>query len=118
MIEAINDLLSVELPKTFNSSWVSKRAPSSYRYILKNVRTDFSGVDWDGVTRALGWKFQRRWTPVRRMRSRGLYRNNGEVKADLEKYRTKLYVFVSPQNRSDRRTRDMMHRSTSPLGTH
>jgi uncharacterized protein YlxP (DUF503 family) len=32
----------------------------------------------------------------------------GEVKAVLEKYRTKLYVFVSPQNQSDRRTREII----------
>jgi hypothetical protein len=30
------------------------------------------------------------------------------VKAVLEKYRAKLYVFVSPQDRSDRRTRDFI----------
>ena len=72
------------------------------------MRTDFGDIDWDRVTRALEWKFQRRWTPRRRVRSHFPYRNNSEVKAVLEKYRVTLYVFVSPQNRSDRRTADII----------
>ena len=108
MIQAINELLSTEHPDTFSSSWILKRSPRCYRFIWKNVRTDFGAVDWDRVTRALEWKFQQRWTPRRRVRSCVPYRNNGEVKAVLEKYRAKLYVFVSPQNRSDRRTRDII----------
>lgn len=108
MIRTVNDLLSTELPETFNSSWISKRTPSGYRYILKNVRTDFGTVDWDRVTRALEWKFQQRWVPRCRARSRGPYRNNGEVKTFLEKYRSTLYIFVSPQNRSERHIADII----------
>jgi hypothetical protein len=108
IIQAINDILSTEHPETFSSSWIAKRAPRCYRYILKNVRTDFGTLDWDRVTRALEWKFQRRWTPRRRSHSFVRYRNHGEVKIILEKHRTKLYVFISPQDRADVRTGDLI----------
>jgi hypothetical protein len=103
MIQIISELLSKENPDTFSSTWILKRSPRCYRFIWKNVRSDFGTVDWDRVTRALEWKFQRRWTPSCRPRSRVPYQNNSEAKAVLEKYRTKLYLFISPQNRSDRR---------------
>jgi hypothetical protein len=108
MVQTINELMSKEGPETFNSSWILRRAPRCYRYILKNVRTDFGPVDWDRVTSALEWKFQRRWTPGQNRRPCGSYRNHGEVKVILEKYRAKLYVFLSSQNQADRRIRDII----------
>lgn len=108
MIQTINELLSEEYPETFSSSWILKRSPRCCRFIWKKVRTDLGDVDWDRVTRALEWKFQRRWAPRRRVQSCIPYQNNEEVKAVLEKYRTKLYVFVSPQNPSDRHIRDII----------
>jgi hypothetical protein len=108
MVQILNELLSKERPETFNSSWILMRAPRCYHFILKNVRTDFGAVDWDCVTRSLEWQFQRRWTPGRSRLSSVPYRNLGEVKVILEKYRTKLYVFLSPQNRTDRQIRDII----------
>jgi hypothetical protein len=108
MIQTINNILSKEGPETFSSSWIAKRAPHCYRYIWKNVRTDFGAIDWDRVTFGLEWKFQRRWTPGRRKHPCVPYRNHGEVKIVLEKYRAKLYVFISPQDRADLRTRDLI----------
>lgn len=107
MIQIISKLLSKENPDTFSSAWILKRSPRCYRFIWKNVRTDFGAVDWDRVTRALEWRFQRRWT-ARHARSRVSYRNNEEGKAVVEKHRAQLYIFVSPQNRSDRRTADIL----------
>jgi hypothetical protein len=107
-IQSINELLSTEHPETFSSSWISKRSPRCYRFIWKNVRTDSGDIDWDRITRALEWKFQRSWLPRRSVQSGVPYRNSKEMKAILEKYRTKLYVFVSPQDRSDRHTRDII----------
>ncbi len=72
------------------------------------MRTDFGDLDWDRVTRGLEWKFQRQWAPRRRVRPYVPYRNDVEVKAVLEKHRTKLYVFISPQDRADLRTRDFI----------
>ena len=106
VIQTINKLLSRENPEVFNSSWILKRAPHCNRFILKNIRTDLGAVDWDRITSALEWKFQRRWTPGRRMGDGGKYRNSREVKLTLERFRSKLYVFISPQNRADRHIQD------------
>jgi hypothetical protein len=108
MIQAINELLATEQPDTFSSSWILKKSARCYRFIWRHVRTDLDAVDWDRVTRALEWKFQRRWAPRHTVRSRVPYRNGSEVEAVLEKYRALLYVFVSPQNRSDLRTADVI----------
>ncbi len=108
MIQIMSELLSKENPGTFSSTWILKRSPRCYRFIWKNVRTDFGNIDWNRVTRALEWKFQRRWIPGRGVRSRTPYRDDIEVKAVLEKHRAALYVFVSPENRSDRRTADFI----------
>lgn len=108
VIQTINKLLTEENPEVFNSSWILGRAPHCYRFIRKNIRTNLGTVDWDRVTCALEWKFQRRWTPGRRMCARAKYRNYGEVKRTLEKYHDKLYVFVSAQDRADRCIRDVL----------
>jgi len=108
MIQTINKVLSRENPETFNSSWILKRTSRCYRFILKNVRTDFGAIDWDRVTSALRWEFQRRWAPARRKRTNLPYRNQREVKIILDKYRDKLYVFLSPQDLADRRIRDVI----------
>jgi hypothetical protein len=106
MTQTLNALLSEECPETFNSTWIFKRAPRCYRYIWKNVRTDYGTIDWDQVTRSLEWKFQRRWTLGRCRSSRAHYYNKKELRVVLKKHRFKLYVFVSPQNRADRNLRD------------
>jgi len=77
IIQMINDLLIKEDPDTFSSSWILKQSPHCYRFIWKNIRTDHGTVDWDRVTRALEWKFQRRWTPMRWVRSNVPYKNDG-----------------------------------------
>ncbi len=46
--------------------------------------------------------------PRRRVRPCVPYRNKTELKAVLEKYCGMLYVFVSPQNRSDQRNADFI----------
>jgi hypothetical protein len=106
MAQTLNELLSKECPEKFNSAWILRRAPHCYRYIWKNVRTDFGTIDWDQVTRSLEWKFQRRWTPGVCRCSAVPYRNKRELNHVLEKYRSSLYVFVSPQDRADRNLRD------------
>ncbi len=58
--------------------------------------------------KSFGRKFQCRWAPRHRVRSRAPYRNDSELKTVLERYRDTLYVFVSPQNRFDRCTADMV----------
>ena len=118
VVQILNELLSKEPPQAINSSWILKNSPRCYRFIWKTVRTDLGAVDWDLVTRALDWKFQRLWTPGRRNRSRVAYHNHGEVKLVLEKYRAKLYVFLSPQNTLDLRIRETISIALVRLAQH
>ncbi len=107
-ISILNGLLADEDPAEFNSSWILKRAPGCYRFIQKNIRTENGRIDWDKITAALEWKFQRRWTPLRKANGRPPYEDSSEVNAILNKYPDKLYVFLAPSDRNDRRIRNMI----------
>ena len=107
-ISILNGLLADKDPAAFNSSWVLQNAPQCYRFIQKNVRTDFGRIDWDKVTFALAWKFQRRWKPTRKPNSRSHYEDSSEVTAIFDKYPDKLYVFLAPSDRNDRRIRNII----------
>lgn len=107
-IKIINGLLSKKNPKSFNSSWILKYAPRCYRFIHKNVRTELGGIDWDKVTYALEWKYQRRWAPGRPKKNPKPYKNREEVGAIIDRNRDKLYVFIAPQDLADRRVRDII----------
>ena len=118
VVQILDELLSRERPDAFRSSWIFKRAPHCYRFIWNNVRTDLGAIDWDRLTCALEWKFQRLWIPGRCNRSRAVYHNHREVKIALEKYRSKLYVFLSPQNALDRRIRETISIALVRLAQH
>lgn len=105
-IETLNGLLADRDPDTFNSSWILKNAPECYRFIQKNIRTENGRIDWDKVTFALKWKFQSRWTPIRKPKSRSPYEDVSEVNAILCKYEDKLYAFIAPSDRKDKRLRN------------
>lgn len=107
-IGVLNKRLIYEDPATFNSSWILQHAPECYRYIQKNIRTDTGRIDWDKVTYALEWKFQRRWMPMRKPNNRTFYEDLSEVKAVLSRYQDKLYVFLSPSDRSDKRLQNII----------
>ena len=108
VVATLNKLLGSYQPEVFNSSWVRKHAPHCYRFIRKNLRGEFGGIDWDRLTHALDRKFQKRWTPARRKKSPVQYEDHAEVETILRKYRDKLYVFLTSLDKHDRRTRDVI----------
>jgi hypothetical protein len=107
-IATINALLADQKPETFNSLWILKHAPQCYRFFQKKVRTEIGDIDWDRVTYAIEWKFQRRWAPGKKKRNPVPYENPAEVELILNKYENKMYVFVAPADVNDRRTRDII----------
>lgn len=107
-IRTINKLLAKKKPESFNSSWILKHTPYCYRFIHRNVRTETGSIDWDKVTYALEWKYQRRWAPGRQKKNPLPYENPAEVEIITNKYRDKLYVFIAPQDLADRRVRDII----------
>ena len=108
VVETLNKLLARTQPDTINSSWIRTRAPRCYRFIQQNLRRDFGGIDWDRLTYALEWKYQRRWTPLRTRKNRLPYEDRAELETILKKYRSKMYVFIAPSGKDDRRTRDVI----------
>jgi hypothetical protein len=107
VVGAIDTLLGKYQPLIFNSSWIKKHAPKCYCFIRKNVREEFGGIDWDRLTCALDRKFQKLWTPARR-KNPVPYGNQSEVDTISRKYRDKLYVFLTPLDKQDRRIRDLI----------
>ncbi len=108
VVITLNKLLSRKNPESFNGSWILKHAPRCYRFIRKNIRTEIGAIDWDKVTYALEWKFQRRWAPGRPRKNPLPYENSEEVEFIFNKNREKLYVFIAPQDLVDRRIRDII----------
>jgi hypothetical protein len=104
----LNALVSLKRPEVLTGSWIFKHAPECYRFIQKNIRTEWNAIDWDQVTSVLDWKYQRRWMPQRRPKKLNPYRNRNEVDAILNRYRDKLYVFIVPADRVDRHLRDII----------
>ena len=108
MVETLNNLLARTQPDAINSSWIRKHAPRCYRFIRQNLRREFGGIDWDRLTYALDWKYQRRWRPVRTGNSRHQYEDHAELETIFKKYHDKMYVFIAPSDKHDRRTRDII----------
>ncbi len=108
VVETLNKLLARTQPDVINSSWIRTHAPRCYRFIRQNLRREFGGIDWDRLTYALDWKYQRRWRPVRTRNNRLQYEDHAEVEAIFKKYHDKMYVFIAPSGKHDRRTRDII----------
>lgn len=102
----LNALLAKENLPFFNTSWIIARAPAVYRYIHNHVRTENDdNIDWDTVTRGLDKEHQSRWRGRRRSPSKW-YENQAEVDVVLKKLGEKVYVYIAPQDESDRILRD------------
>jgi hypothetical protein len=104
----LNAVVARKRPEILTASWIFKNAPECYRFIQKNIRTEWNAIDWDRVTSVLDWKYQRRWIPQRRPKILRPYGNRDEVDAVLDRYRDKLYVFIVPADRVDRQLRDVI----------
>lgn len=107
-IAALNELLSTQQPETFSSSWILRNAPSCYHFIQRHIRSEFGGIDWDTVTYALEWKYQKRWHPGKKRKNIRPYEDQAEVEAALNRHREKLYVFIAPIDAADRRIRNII----------
>jgi len=101
----LDRLLQQNCPETFSSVWILKHAPGCYRLIRKHIRSGVGGIDWDKITYALEPQYQRLWTPQLKRKSKP-YRDQEEIGVILNRYRSKLYVFVAPADDADLQIRD------------
>ena len=103
----LNELTAKRRPVTLNSSWIKRHAPACYRFIRKWIRSEVGAIDWDQVTYLLDSEYQRRWDPGPRRRH-SAYAHSEEVDLIMNRYRDKLYVFISAADSADRRIRDVI----------
>lgn len=97
---SLNKVLTEKQPATFSSSWIYSNAPTVYRFVRNNYRTENDLIDWDTVTKSLDRSFAKRWTRYRHKQAR-LYEKRSEVDAVLTRYKDKLYTFFAPASKED-----------------
>jgi len=103
-IVVLNKFLTKKDPTIFNSSWILKNTPRVYGFISKNIRTENGDIDWDKVTRNLDGRFWKHWQHPKK--SPEPYRNKKEVHKVLQKYKDKIYTFVTALDLNDKIIRD------------
>lgn len=106
-ITRLNQALEEKQPSTLSSSWIFTHAKPVYQYVRKNLRNENNSIDWDSVTRHISREYQKRWIRYRYKQARP-YRRQAEVDLILERYREKLYVFLSPADDRDKHIQDRM----------
>jgi hypothetical protein len=104
-LRELNTLLLEKQPKTFTASWIIEHSPRTYRYICKYARTPLNDIDWDLVTSYLDRPLQKRFRRHKKKLVK-IYEKQSEVDRILNAYQEKLYIFISPQDESDRLLRN------------
>jgi hypothetical protein len=111
-IQKINKLLLEKQPDKITRSWIVKNAPDVYRFIWKNIRAETGEIDWDRVTISLNRRFQKRWIYRKKLTKKQwesrFYENQKEFGKIKEKYKDRLYTFLSVNNEDDWYMRDQI----------
>jgi hypothetical protein len=106
-IKNINRSISKRQPSTFNPAWIRNCVRKSYDFISENIKTESDDIDWDQVVRCLGHDYQKLWLKKsKRKKKIQEYKDRAEVEAILEKYKDKLYTFLSQADKDDKRACD------------
>jgi len=104
-VKTLNKILKEKQPQIFSSPWILMHAPKVYSYFRVNCRTENDDIDWDQMTQGLSRKFQKRWVRYRRKNLRR-YESQIEVNLIINKYKEKLYIFITPLDDADKRLRE------------
>ena len=114
-VKTLIEKLKQENPEIFSSSWIFKNAQPVYHYIRLNLKTENNDIDWDILTQALPKTFQRRWTRYKRKNVKK-YESQSEVDNILDKYRDKLYTFITQTDENDKKIQHKMLISLVRIG--
>lgn len=103
-IKNIDRSIAKRSPLSFHPNWVKYRCKVSYKYIVDNIKDEFNYTDWDLVVSKLQRYNQKLWLKKKK-RKRGptiLYKDKEELDVILNRYREKLYTFISRKNKEDK----------------
>lgn len=106
-IALLNQALDEKQPPALTSSWIFIHAKPVYQYARQNLRNENNSIDWDSLTCHVSREYQKRWIRYRYKQARP-YRRQTEVDLILERYKEKLYVFLSPADDRDKHIQDRM----------
>jgi len=108
-IKNLNRSLLKKKPTTFNLYWIKNRVNKSYRFIVENIKTELGETDWDSVTCRLDYDYQKLWLKGLKSKKKiNQYKNKLEVDAILNKYKKKLYTFLTQTNKEDKHMCDLI----------
>lgn len=102
-IKNIDRSIAKRSPLSFHPNWVKYRCKVSYKYIVNNIKDEFNYTDWDLVVSKLQRCNQKLWLKKKkRKRSPAiLYKDKEELDVILNRYREKLYTFISRESKED-----------------
>lgn len=97
-------------PQSFHPNWIKYRCKASYKYIINNIKDEFSQTDWDLIISQLQRYNQGLWLKKKKRKRRhmALYEDKKELDIIISKYQEKLYTFISRENKDDKLTCDLI----------
>lgn len=103
-IKNIDRAIVKKSPFSFHPNWIKYRCKVSYKYIVDNIKDEFNYTDWDLVVSKLQRYNQKLWLKkMKRKRSPAiLYKDKEELDVILNRYREKLYAFISRESKEDK----------------
>lgn len=108
-IKNINRSLAKKRPISFSPAWIKYRCKISYEFITESVRNELGEPDWDLITFKLDRQFQKLWMKgLKKKFPQPAYESKEEVLLILNKYKNKLYSFVSQINQDDKQICDFI----------
>lgn len=107
-VRNIDRSLIKKQPKSFHPNWIKYRCKVSYKYIVDNLEDEFSQTDWDLVIFQLQRYNQKLWLKKKKIKRKliAIYRDKEELDIILNKYKEKLYTFISRGSKEDEITCD------------
>jgi len=101
-VKNIDRSLNKKQPEKFNSQWIKNRCRVSYRFVIKNINTEFGEPDWDLIVSKLERQNQGLWMRKTKRTEVKLYKDKEELNIVLNCYKNKLYTFLGQIDKEDR----------------
>lgn len=91
-------------PLSFHPNWIKHSCKVSYNYIVDNIKDEFNQIDWDLIISKLQRYNQRLWLKKKKIKRKAviLYKDKEELDVILNKYKDKLYTFITRDNKDDK----------------